>query len=245
MTTKTQKPPQTDENGSRAHAESEGVGTGSLTQRLQRIREHVTYIQKAPTPGAPWASAVAHPHLIGKVRPFFVREGIMWHPVEVEVIDTWRGIVPTRTGERHVTKATVRTTFRFRRIDDTNDVLIVPVVTDAVDDADKGCLKALTAADKKVILMVLNLEQGDDPDFDRASYAMGTDEEQGQRILRLRELIDKHPDYKDAPEAYIQGWLVAYARAKGRHKAPTIYHLTTEQLDSWIAKVESELAGTK
>lgn len=222
------------------------VGTGTLRERLQRIRKDVTYIRKSKLPsGAPYKSAVAHAELLKKVRPYFVKEGIMWYPIRVipfELGSSWFGMVPSRTGgERHMKFCRIHTTVRFERIDDPKDYIDIAVVTDAYDDADKGSPKAATYADKSAILLLLNLEKGDDPDFDPSALDLGVDENIAKRITALRVLIDKHPDHKSDPEAFIRGSLVQLARAKGRNKVPTLYHLSEDQLDKWILKLTEEI----
>ncbi len=222
------------------------IAIGTLRERLQRIRKEVTYIKKTKLKGdAPYKSAVAHAALIEKVRPHFVREGIMWRPIQVlpfERGSEWIGTVPSRSGgERHMKFCRMHTTVRFECVDDPKDYIDVPVVTDAYDDTDKGSAKASTYADKSAILLLLNLEKGDDPDFDPSAMDLGADSPITERIVKLRSLIAEHPDYKSDPEAYERGTLVTYAQTKGRHRVPTIYHLSEDQLDKWIKKLTEEI----
>ena len=50
-----------------------------LWQRIQKVREEVTYIRKSELKGdAPYKSAVAHHVLLEKVRPHLVKAGIAW-----------------------------------------------------------------------------------------------------------------------------------------------------------------------
>lgn len=223
------------------------VGTGTLRERIQRIREDVTYIRKKKLDsGAPYKSAVAHAELLKKVRPYFLKEGILWRPTTIGFGEEWHGMVPSRQGgERQMKFCRMITTIRFECVDNPEDYIDLPVVTDAYDDADKGSAKASTYADKSAILLLLNLEKGDDPDFDPSALDLGVDEPIAKRIKALRTLIDKHPDHKSDPEAFIRGSLVFLARATGRNKVPTLYHLSEDQLDKWILKLTEEIEKTE
>jgi len=213
---------------------------GTLRMRLQRIREEITYIRRTPlTEGAPYKSAVAHELLLQKVRPFMVRAGILWRPITVEVLSTWHGLATKAEKLYHWSQ--VRTTVRFERADEPADFLDVQVLTDGWDDADKADPKAMTYADKAALISVLSLERGDDPDFDVA--LSGVEQATSARVKKLRDLVASSPTVCGAdPDVWLRGELVKLARARGRTRVPSLWHLTDDELDQWIADLQDKIA---
>ena len=218
----------------------------TIWERIQKIREVVTYIKRTElSGGAPYKSAVSHDSLIEKVRPHLVTYHIAWHPIDIEIIN--QGEILTAAGKPQKW-CQVKTVIRFYCTDkiprpDRNEYgeyIDIPVISEGLDGQDKGSAKAMTYADKSALMWLLNLQRGDDPDFDRLAPGSGADDDITALVNQIRTLYENHPDFKDNPGAGVQGWLVRLARSRGRFRVPTMYDLTEDQLGHWIAELEAE-----
>lgn len=213
----------------------------SLWERIQKIREEVTYIIKTDLPSsAPYKSAVAHHILLEKVRPHLVKAGIAWSPYSVEVLHQREH--PTKAGSMRIWSQ-IKTIVRFYCTDCPGEYHDIPVLSEGLDDQDKGSAKAATYAEKQALLWLLNLTRGDDPDFDRLGAEADIAEEVTERCNKIQELYQRHPDYTADAGAGWRGWLVRYARSHGRYRTPTMYGLPDEVLDKWIVELEDEIVA--
>lgn len=213
----------------------------TIYERVQKIREAVTYIRRTElSSGAPYKSAVSHDALIEKVRPHLVEYKIAWHPIDIEVLD--RREMKTKSGNTQIWSQ-FKTKIRFYCTDTPSEHITIPVISEGLDNQDKGSAKAATYADKSALMWLLNLQRGDDPDFDRLAAGSGTDDEITDRVNKIRTLYEQHPDFKDEPEAGPRGYLVRLARSKGRYRVPTMYDLSLDQLDQWIVELEATPHG--
>jgi len=210
-----------------------------ITDRIQKVREEVTYIRRTELGGnAPYKSAVSHDAIIEKVRPHLVAAKIAWHPIDIEILG--RDEVISKQGNRSIwTQAKV--TIRYYCTDMPGEHIDIPVIAEGLDNQDKGSAKLMTYADKSGLMWLLNLQRGDDPDFDRLAPGSGADDDITKRVNDIRTLYENHPDFKDSPQAGIQGYLVRLARSRGRHRVPTMYDLSEDQLDRWIAELTDEV----
>ena len=221
----------------------------TIWERVQKVREAVTYIKRTELTGsgAPYKSAVSHDALIEKVRPHLVEQKIAWHPISIEILG--RDEVVSKSGNRSIWTQ-VLTVIRFYCTDNApvahiagtsaNNVIDIPVISEGLDNQDKGSAKAMTYADKSALMWLLNVQRGDDPDFDRLAPGSGADDDITALVNQIRTLYENHPDFKDNPGAGVQGWLVRLARSRGRFRVPTMYDLTEDQLGHWIAELEAE-----
>jgi hypothetical protein len=154
----------------------------TLWERVQACREQVTFIQKQSGPQG--QKVVFHEDLIAKVRPVLVEYGIMWHPIEIEVLH--HGELPT--GDGKVRKySLVRTVVQFSTTDADPCFINVPVISEALGSDDKSAGKAMTYADKYAIMALLSLQRGADEDPDR----MGLDIKpiSKQQVTVIEEMI--------------------------------------------------------
>lgn len=241
-TKKTSKPPARDKS------KGDEISRMTLRERVQKIREVVTYIRRTELGGnAPYKSAVSHDAIIEKVRPHLVEYKIAWQPIDIEILQT--GVITTANG-REQKWCQAKVTVRFyctdeevgeRKDGSRYDHIDIPVISEGLDGQDKGSAKLMTYADKSALMWLLNLQRGDDPDFDRLAPGSGADEDITRRVNDIRTLYENHPDFKDSPAAGIQGYLVRLARSRGRHRVPTMYDLSEDQLDNWIAELTEEV----
>ena len=127
----------------------------NIHQRLAKVMEKVTYIQKEKKAGMRY-SIVSHDSVTAKVRPALLEAGIVYYPIEVQ---------HQQSGNRTECAMTVR----FVNIDDQNDYFDVETFGYGLDDQDKGPGKAMSYSVKYALLKTLGLETGDDPDEDQVS----------------------------------------------------------------------------
>jgi hypothetical protein len=224
-----------------AKVDVDEIAAMTLPERIQAIREKVAYIRKTETgAGTPYKSAVAHAAVLEKLRPWLVKYRILWWPEEVEHLAEWRDVYPTRDRDRLFVFTRIKTTTVFVCADRSDGEIRVQIITDGMDDQDKGGPKASTYADKLALVRLFNLESGDDPDFDRAAE-VGLDEKTQERINRIRDLIKQHPHYKDDPAAYERGVLVKFKQQTSRYRVPDISGLPDEELDRWAETLQREI----
>ena len=129
----------------------------NVHQRLAKVMEEVTYIQKEHKKGMQY-STVSHDAVTAKVRPALLKNGIVYYPVRCE---------HTHNGNR----AECEMTIRFVNIDEPNDFFDVPTFGYGVDNQDKGPGKAMSYAVKYALLKALGLETGDDPDNESIDHS--------------------------------------------------------------------------
>lgn len=131
--------------------------TMNILQRINAVQLVVTYIQKDKKQGMNY-SIVSHDKVTAKVRPEFVKQGVLYFPVNG---------VTEQTGNRTSWTGAVR----FVNIDEPTDYIDVSTFGYGLDTQDKGPGKALSYAVKFALLKVLGLETGDgmDPDQDQTT----------------------------------------------------------------------------
>lgn len=128
----------------------------NVYQRLAKVMEEVTYIQKERKQGMNY-TIVSHDAVTAKVRPALLKHGIVYHPIRCE---------HTHNGNR----AECAMTVRFVNIDAPSDYFDVPSFGYGIDTQDKGPGKAMSYAVKYALLKALGLETGDDPDNDSIAH---------------------------------------------------------------------------
>lgn len=213
----------------------------TLLQRLQAVRKDVTYIQKDELPGsAPYGSAVSHASLLKKIRASMVEQGILWFPIKVEVLQSHRYENLEAVGRAKVQYwVEMMITTRFCVAEGCiqhSDFIDIPVLVHGLDSQDKGPGKASTYADKIALLRVLNLESGDDPDFDERDILPEMSDERAAKIANIKRLSGH---VGSVLEEYISD-KVAWYGAKYSRKVATIAGLPDEVLDKWIAALEKK-----
>jgi hypothetical protein len=127
----------------------------NIYQRLAKVMEEVTYIQKEKKQGMRY-SIVSHDAVTAKVRPVLLKHGVVYHPTQLAI---------SQNGNR--TEVTL--TVRFVNVDEPSDCIDVPSAGYGIDDQDKGPGKAISYAVKYSLLKALGMESGDDPDEDQVS----------------------------------------------------------------------------
>ena len=133
---------------------------GNIFQRLNRVMQQVSYVQKEKKPGMRY-SIVSHDAVTNLVRDPLVGQGVIYFPVHLS---------HTKDGNRTEVELTVR----FQNVDDKDDYFDVPSIGYGIDDQDKGCGKAISYAVKYALLKALGLESGDDPDNDQETRFVST-----------------------------------------------------------------------
>lgn len=125
----------------------------NIYQRLSAVMSEVAFVAKGDKQVNGQYTFASHDQVTGAVRGLMVKHGIVYHPVDLDVIV-----------EGNRTQATF--SVRFVNIDNPEDYTDVPTVGFGVDPGDKGPGKALSYGVKYALLKTLGLETGDDPDND-------------------------------------------------------------------------------
>lgn len=212
----------------------------TIFQRLNEVRRRATYIQKRPKRGGMKFPAVAHADLIRKVRLLFIEYGILWFPVEIEVLHRERLTVPRADGgERTVFWTQYRFVFRFQNVDDAEDFIDIPAVADGMDDSDKGAGKASTYADKTALIRALNLETGEDPDFDMIEVDPDIEPERLERIDKIKALAAEL--VPDDAESVVNSILTNYGERYNR-RIVSLVAMPLPVLDHAITQLEKQIA---
>lgn len=151
----------------------------NILQRLSWVQGKVDYIQREKKDGLEYA-VVSHDRVTELVRPFMVKAGILYYPVDLEY---------SQDGNRTQAKFDVV----FCSIRDPEDLIRVATFGFGVDKQDKGPGKCISYGIKYAVLKVLGLATGDDPDLVQnhdADHRSSLD----QRIGELEDAIDGSPD---------------------------------------------------
>ena len=155
----------------------------NIYQRLNKIREAVSYIQKdAEVTGY---KAITHDAVTSEVRPQLIKYGVIIVPREVkgELRDTGK----TTKGGTPYTAYVATYDIDFVNIDDPSDRATARVSANGEDQNDKGPGKAVSYATKTAILKILSIETGEsDEARETQQPAPRIDEEQ---LSQLTDLI--------------------------------------------------------
>lgn len=125
----------------------------NIYQRLAAVMNEVDYVQKEKKQGMRY-SIVTHDAVTAKVRPALLRNGIVYHPINIQ---------HQQVGNR----TEVGLVVRFVNVDEPSEFFDVPSLGFGIDDQDKGPGKAISYAVKYALLKTLGMETGDDPDLDQ------------------------------------------------------------------------------
>jgi hypothetical protein len=140
----------------------------NIYQRIHSIMGEVEYIQKEKKDGMKY-SVVSHDTVTGKVRPFFVKHGVIYYPFKVS-----RG--------QEGNKTMVDMVVRFASVETCGY---------GDDHQDKGPGKAMSYAVKYAILKLLGLETGDDPDdvhAEKAAEKRATKEQRANQTMLVNKI---------------------------------------------------------
>lgn len=164
--------------------------TLNIYQRLAAVMNEVDYVQKEKKQGMRY-SIVTHDAVTAKVRPVLLKNGIVYHPININ---------HQQIGNR----TEVGLVVRFVNVDQPEDFFDVPSLGYGIDEQDKGPGKAISYAVKYALLKTLGMETGDDPDLDQEVSHKHPDVEKIKQIgeeLRneqsLGGLKDLLAEYKD------------------------------------------------
>lgn len=128
----------------------------NIYQRLNKVREKVSYLQKdASVQGY---KAITHDAVTSAVRGWFIEHGIMITPSQTEssVVD----VGETKSGTT-IIRYSGWYDVRFLNTEDPQDSFVVTVEAHAMDQGDKAPGKAMSYAVKYAMLKVLNIETGE------------------------------------------------------------------------------------
>lgn len=123
----------------------------NILQRINRVMQHVTYVQKDASVGN--YRAVSHDQVVSVARQHLVEHGIVIYPFQRS------GNVIENRGKQIFYEGVYEIT--FVNMDDPNDYVSVDIHAHALDNGDKAPGKAVTYATKAAILKVLCLETGE------------------------------------------------------------------------------------
>jgi hypothetical protein len=130
------------------------VNTLNIYQRLNKVMEEVTYIQKGDKKVNNQYRYVSHDQVSSALHGPLTKNGIAVIPTVVEM---------TQDGNRTTAKVEVS----FVNIDDAREKVSVIYFGYGIDQGDKGPGKAISYACKYALLKTFCLETGDDPDHDQ------------------------------------------------------------------------------
>lgn len=137
----------------------------NIYEALAAVMGEVGYVQKTqPERGSRLKFSYAgEADFIAAIRPHFLEQGIVVHPVNVTEMD----LEPYTTKNGSVMNRTlVKVTYRFTHTP-SETAIDVQVTGEGADTADKSASKAMTIAYKYALRQTLLIETGDDPDKDQ------------------------------------------------------------------------------
>ena len=152
----------------------------NIHQRLAKVMQEVTYIQKQAKKGMNY-TIVSHDVVTAKVRPALLSAGIVYYPVRCD---------HTHNGNR----AECGMTIRFVNIDEPSDFFDVQTFGYGVDPQDKGPGKAMSYAVKYALLKALGLETGDDADHDSIQHETIDPQVHAAAVTSAIQAIEREAD---------------------------------------------------
>lgn len=132
----------------------------NLFQRILRVMEDVSYVQKEEKKVNNQYTFVSHDAVIAKLRPALIKHGIVVVPTVLEF---------KQDGNTTVVSYRVS----FINAENPADFIQVDTLGYGVDPQDKGPGKAMSYAYKYAMLKMFCLETGDDPERDNIPRATG------------------------------------------------------------------------
>lgn len=166
----------------------------NIYQRLNAIMNDVKYIQKEEKKVNNQYRFVSHDAVVNACRPSFIKHGVAVIPTVSEY---------SRDGNMTLFKISVD----FVNIDNPDDRFTSVSYGQGIDNQDKGVGKAYSYAYKYVLLKVLGLETGDDPERDSIEHKVAslpsltpTPEEKMERVIMFIEQQQDIIDLADTPE---------------------------------------------
>ena len=156
----------------------------NIYQRLNKIREAVSYIQKdANVEGY---KAITHDMVTSEVRPHLIKNGVMVVPHQTagELRETGK----TTSKGTPFTAYVAEYTIDFVNIDEPDDRVSVQVGAIAEDHGDKGPGKAISYATKYAILKLLSIETGEsDESRQEQKPALISDDQ----VIEINDLVNE------------------------------------------------------
>ena len=133
------------------------IAPQNIYQRLNKIREAVSYIQKdASVQGY---KAISHDMVTSEVRPHLIEHGVVVVPRQTysELKDTGK----TTSNDTPITVYIASYDIDFVNIDEPEDRVTISVSSIAEDQGDKGPGKAISYATKYAMLKLFSIETGE------------------------------------------------------------------------------------
>jgi len=155
----------------------------NIYQRLAKVREEVSYIQKdAKVEGY---KAITHDVVTAEIRPHLISNGIMVVPRQV--FFELRNANKTTKSGTPITVFLGQYEIDFVNIDDPKDRVMVSICATAEDHGDKGPGKCVSYATKTAFLKLFNIETGESDESRQEQKPTPISEEQ---IVNLREICE-------------------------------------------------------
>lgn len=169
----------------------------NIHQRLNAIMGDVDYIKKNKSIkiGGGGYSVVGHDSVTALIHPLLVRYGVTLIPSVKEVL---------QEGNR----TSVKMEFSWINIDDPKDCIINFCAGYGIDQQDKGIGKAISYAQKNIILKTLHIETGerdieeDDIDFSNESITPSLTLSEADQVELKEFVLDKGIPITDAVEIF-------------------------------------------
>ena len=169
----------------------------NIHQRLNAIMGDVDYIKKNKSIkiGGGGYSVVGHDSVTALIHPLLVRYGVTLIPSVKEVL---------QEGNR----TSVKMEFSWINIDDPKDCIINYCAGYGIDQQDKGIGKAISYAQKNIILKTLHIETGerdieeDDIDFSNESITPSLTLSEADQVELKEFVLDKGIPITDAVEIF-------------------------------------------
>jgi hypothetical protein len=135
----------------------DGTTELNIHQRLDKVRQAVSYIQKdASVQGY---KAITHDMVTSEVRPHLIEHGVLVIPNQVHT--ELRNTGKTTSKGTPVTSYIATYSISFVNIDDPEDSVTVTIGAIAEDQNDKGPGKAISYATKYAMLKIFSIETGE------------------------------------------------------------------------------------
>ncbi len=140
----------------------------TLAERMNLITYEMGFVAKNLDVKLPKGGykAVGEVDVLEAVKPLEFKYGVRSYPVDRDIIHREILVEETTYGSRNIYYSELEVVYRFERVEDKEDYILVKSYSSGIDSGDKGFGKAMTYGDKYALMKGYKISTGEDPDRD-------------------------------------------------------------------------------
>lgn len=138
----------------------------TLAERMNLITYEMGFVAKNLDVKLPKGGykAVGEVDVLEAVKPLEFKYGVRSYPVDRDIIHREILVEETQYGTKNTYYSELEVVYRFERVEDKEDYILVKAYSSGIDSGDKGFGKAMTYGDKYALMKGYKISTGEDPD---------------------------------------------------------------------------------